>query len=137
MAWLKWLDTYSIGDKEIDRQHNDILELINKLYEFNPVQDKTELFSSLLDKMIIGCHIHTITERMYMEKIGRKNIDTHMNEHKILLDQMLRIKTVYTEEGIDHAKFLIATISRQLLDHIQEEKNIMAENAEYILTDQS
>jgi hemerythrin-like metal-binding protein len=137
MVWLKWLDTFSVGHEELDRQHNETLELINKLYEFDEVKAEAEVFGTLLDKMIAGIRIHSVTEQIYMKEIGYNNIEKHMHEHSILLDKVLRIKKIYTEEGIEHAKTLISLISRELLDHMQEEKIFMAKNRENIEIDQS
>lgn len=88
MPIITWNDGHSINVKEIDIQHQKILEMVNSLHTSVEVGlDKKELLA-LLVKLVEFTHKHFSDEEKLMKKHDYPKLKKHHKEHKTLLKHL-------------------------------------------------
>jgi hemerythrin len=95
MALFNWSNSYSVGVKEIDDQHKILIGLINDLHDGMKVGKGKEVMGGVLNELMR----YTVFHFGYGEKILEKNsypdIDAHKKLHKVLIEQVNKIKSDY------------------------------------------
>ncbi len=88
MPIIVWKDEHSINVKEIDIQHQKILELVNELHtSVEASVDKQDL-EGLLTKLVEYTHKHFSDEEQLMKQHNYPNLTKHHKEHRILLQHL-------------------------------------------------
>ena len=88
MPTVTWRDEYSVNVKEIDVQHQKMLELVNDLHSaVEACVDKNSL-QNLLVELVDFTHTHFSDEELLMKKYDYPEFGEHHKEHKILLKHM-------------------------------------------------
>ena len=89
MKLLKWKDSYSMEEKEIDNQHKGLFRLSNEIYHLvkEGIDDNEhfrELFMALNDYSVE----HFIYEEMYMQEQGYPKLKEHISQHLTFSDKL-------------------------------------------------
>ena len=88
MPIATWRDEYNINVEDIDTQHKEMLELVNKLHaSVEACIDKNELKEMLIE-LADFTRMHFSTEEKYMKKHDYPGLKKHHKEHKVLLKHM-------------------------------------------------
>ena len=88
MVFMKWNDSLSVKVKEIDEQHKNLVEIVNKIYE---CKDSKKI-SNLLNELVEFTRVHFSTEENYFEKYNYPDKEHHMDEHANLIEKVLHFK---------------------------------------------
>ena len=98
-----WKPEYSVGVKEIDAQHQRLVELINQTYDSvykNSSKDETlKIVQAVLDHGIL----HFKTEEKYFDKFHYPLAEEHKKEHVKLLANASSFKTKIND-SVDYKK---------------------------------
>jgi len=97
MTRLVWSDEYSVGDMEIDRQHQKIFSLIDRLDD----QDMdASAMSVTFEKLDIYVREHFADEEEKMKAGGYPDLDAHMRQHDEFRDWLQSAKESFdTSDG--------------------------------------
>jgi len=110
------------GNKEIDTEHIELIESVNKLYTILNTCDVNENLSAKLSNMILHTRKHFAHEEHLMKDLNYPNETKHKNEHEIILNNM-RLAIMQCREEND-AKLLKSTLKENIeswvLNHIKE-----------------
>jgi len=88
MPITTWSDEYSVNVREIDVQHQKMLELVNDLHSaVEACIDKNGL-KSLLVELLEFTRLHFSTEEQLMEKHDYPELAEHHKEHRMLLQHL-------------------------------------------------
>ena len=88
MPIVTWCDEYNVNVKEIDIQHQKILEHVNNLHSSVEARiDKNDL-KHLLVELVEFTSMHFSTEEQLMDKYEYPELEKHHKEHRILLQHM-------------------------------------------------
>ncbi|MBT4277768.1 hemerythrin family protein [Candidatus Falkowbacteria bacterium] len=85
---IEWKDEYSVGVKEIDKQHQKLVDLINKTIDAVHAKNMKLVLESVIDEMEEYVIVHFSTEEKYFKKFKYVNTKSHMQEHKIFVDRV-------------------------------------------------
>ena len=97
MPILVWSDEYCINVAEIDEQHKQLLEHVNKLHAGVEAQiDKEDLRQLVLD-LVEYTRFHFASEEKLMKQHGMENSKKHHKEHKLLLKYLGHIVDAISE----------------------------------------
>lgn len=81
MAIIQWTNEWSVGVEQIDRQHQKLVEIINKL-ETPMVQEKEkEVLFSVIQELMAYAKIHFKTEEQYFKQFGYEDSNVHKTQH--------------------------------------------------------
>jgi hemerythrin-like metal-binding protein len=79
--YVVWEDQYALGHDEIDRQHRQIVDLLNELYDGVRDGIKEERMAAILDGLCRYAETHFAFEEAVLAKIGYPNLAAHRRQH--------------------------------------------------------
>ena len=88
MPIVTWSEEFSINVKEIDTQHQKLLELVNNLHSSVEARIDKHVLEGMLIELVEFTRMHFSTEEGFMREHGYPDSATHINEHRLLLEHM-------------------------------------------------
>jgi hemerythrin len=82
MEKIVWDKGFSVGVKDIDAQHKQIIKMLNKLLEMKDLKVDSETISDALTKMTEYARKHFEKEEKYMLEYDYPYFSEHKEEHK-------------------------------------------------------
>lgn len=101
MKLMEWSDQLDVGVQEMNHQHQDLLDLMNTLYEGNNEGKSFEELLPTLSKLKEYTIRHFKEEEEYMESIKFDGLASH----KIIHEQLLKRFAQEEEKIIESKKF--------------------------------
>lgn len=122
---LIWKEQYNIGVEAIDKEHQRLFSIINRLFS---LKDEKQKSGKACEEGIRYFYEHAIRhftdEENYMELIGYKNLKMHKRIHKDFRDRTLPIlegelkRSDYSPEAVEH---FLAVCAGWLIGHTMTE----------------
>jgi hemerythrin len=100
MPMLTWCEEFDIHVKEIDEQHQRLLELVTHLHSLVEAQAEKARLKQLLMDLLEFTHEHFATEEELMRRHDYPRFAKHHKEHKLLLRYMKLVV-----EGVSQGKY--------------------------------
>lgn len=113
---IDWLDSYKIGDSEIDRQHQELFELTNQVI----ATDDIAALKPLIMKLYHHTREHFELEEGLMRKVEYPQRSNHIQYHNRLLDRLNQI-SLGIGQGHADKPALEKLMSDWALRHIRED----------------
>ena len=107
---IEWNSSFSVGVKLLDKQHSQIIDMINLLIENSELSVNSEIISDTLDKMINYAKTHFKTEENLLKQYGYPELITHKQEHT---QYLYKISFLCEREVICKS-----TVPNELLDYL-------------------
>ena len=119
-VFFKWLPEYSVGIKTIDSQHQELVNILNRLFVAVSKREGDKAIGEILDALMAYTQKHFTLEERLMQQAKYKDLEAHKLEHKKLIEQldqlikkhMLEDKPIYFE--------MMHFLKSWLRDHIQK-----------------
>jgi hemerythrin len=89
MNTLKWQDEYSLGIKELDDQHRNLLQFINILIEKKDDSPESGALSEDIILLIHYAYTHFATEERYLIEAKFPDLHQHIIEHVDFIQKTL------------------------------------------------
>lgn len=125
MGFMTWNDSYSVKIKEIDQQHQKLMEMINQLNEAMSKGKGKEVVGGVLQKLIN----YTVSHFSMEEKLMRENDYPEYAEHKAKHDKMTA-KVLSLQKDVAASKLTVThEVMSFLMDWLQ--KHIMGTDMNY------
>ena len=86
MPIVTWSEEFSVNVKEIDTQHQKLLELVNNLHASVEACIDKQVLEGMLIELVEFTRMHFSTEERFMREHGFPDSATHTNEHRLLLE---------------------------------------------------
>lgn len=104
-----WQDRYNIGVEIIDREHRKLFSIMNKLFNYDPADEKSQWAYQEGIKFFKGHAMkHFAEEEVYMASIGYEDYDIHRRLHDVFRKKTLPeiekelVQTRYSPEAVEH-----------------------------------
>lgn len=88
MALIKWDDSLKLGIAVVDRQHQHLIEIINRLHEAVVDGKGADVVSGILDELIVYTATHFKTEEKYFAEFEYEDAEEHKREHDALIQKV-------------------------------------------------
>ncbi len=82
MAFFDWKEEYSVGIQEIDRQHKQLVSLLNKLFEAMKTGEGRNALSGILKDLVAYAGTHFAAEEKLMQANGYPDYPAHKEKHE-------------------------------------------------------
>jgi hemerythrin len=66
-VFFKWSDKYSVGIKTIDSQHQELVNIINRLFDAVTNHEADKVINSILDALMDYTKTHFALEELLMQ----------------------------------------------------------------------
>lgn len=117
--FFKWSPDYSVNIKTIDDQHQELVNILNRLFVAVSKREGDRAIAGILDALVSYTQTHFALEERLMRQAKYKDLEPHIAEHRKLLaelDQlakkhMLEEKPIYFE--------MLTFLKTWLKEHIQ------------------
>ena len=106
---FEWREEYSVGVEDIDKEHQRLFQIINKLFAFREEEKDSQWLGQEGIKYFKGHAMkHFADEESYMESIGHPELERHRAIHQGFRENTLPAleeemeRTGYSAEALDH-----------------------------------
>jgi hemerythrin-like metal-binding protein len=103
---VEWRDDFNIGIDEVDFEHKEMINLINKSYEEAKKEGSSEAVMDSLGDIFEKISAHFALEEKVMKELEYDQFEDHKEDHERLLDSIRDIMDEYADETVlDDEKF--------------------------------
>lgn len=85
LAPIQWTDAFAMGDAEIDAEHRNFVDIVNRLNAAVRDRGPGAVISAICDELVADAAAHFRSEEAAMERVGFGALDGHRREHERLL----------------------------------------------------
>jgi len=108
--FFQWDEGLSVGNSLIDRDHQELIELVNSLHQAASDGREAALIGRILDNLLSYTQEHFQREEMLMEYINYPDQLAHKALHKKLIAQVLVL-----QEALNKGAHTVARDTAELL----------------------
>lgn len=99
MSLLAWKPIYSVGIDSMDDEHQQMIQLINEIYEELDQRRDAESIERCLGDTHSAIAMHFALEERMMRDAGYSEYAEHKEDHEELLDQILEMMDDFSEDS--------------------------------------
>ncbi len=120
MALLQWRSEFETGVTEVDHEHRELVELINRLHDELGGKAPKETVSDFLGEVFARISAHFALEESIMRKHGYDEYAEHKNDHEKLLDDIRDIMDDFdADTGDAYEEALSNAVQHWFVDHFK------------------
>jgi hemerythrin len=116
---VEWGERYATKIPLIDKQHKELINLTNKLFEACLEGDQTaQVFKDTVRGVVDYINYHFSTEEKMLEKINYPGLTEHKKQHALLAKQVLENIRLFEEGRKFIPNSFVRTMKDWILTHI-------------------
>ena len=122
MEPVQWSEKFSVGVREMDQQHQQLIKLLNRLISAKgTISTHSETTSDILTEMTRYAQVHFKAEERLMEAYGFNGLEEQKIQHRDFRKKTVDFckNTFYGDDQIPEA--LLVYLSDWLVHHILED----------------
>jgi hemerythrin len=113
-----WNQSWVIGVKEIDAQHQHLVALVNQLNEAMSQGKGKDVLEKILESLVSYTKTHFRDEERMMEKNGYPDLIEHKRQHMALTRKVLDFQKEFKSGGIGLSIDIMQFLSSWMKNHI-------------------
>ncbi len=113
---IEWSDAYSVGHPELDRQHEQILQLINEIVGALEGDAAKEVMPLLMRLYEVGQQ-HFYFEEIYLSRSDYSDLKAQQNSHSAYTDKVLELMSIGVNDA-ENRKALVTFLLEWWNNHI-------------------
>jgi hemerythrin len=118
-VFFKWLPEYSVNIKAIDDQHQELVNILNRLFVAVSRREGDKAIGGILDALTSYTRTHFALEERLMRQADYQDLEPHIEEHRKLLEQLDRLCNKYLVEEKPVYFEMLSFLKTWLKEHIQ------------------
>lgn len=120
MALIEWRKDYETGIREVDHEHQELVEIINELHEQIGAGASRDTISSFLGEVFAKISAHFALEETVMRKHDYDEYADHKADHEKLLDDLRDIMDEFEAgTGTDYKQALAGAVRDWFVNHFK------------------
>ncbi|MDH4199371.1 MAG: bacteriohemerythrin [Spirochaetia bacterium] len=125
---IEWNENYKLGIEKIDKQHEFLMDYINKLIEIHEMTQDKNAVATVFIGLIHYFVYHFEHEEMVMQECNYPGLERRCFENDIFCNNLERAKLDYMKGDISSLSYIIDYIKIWIMDHIMiEDKKYVGE----------
>ena len=121
MPIIAWKDCYATQIVSLDKEHQGLVEQINRLYTAIREHKEREVLLSIFDALVAYTRQHFSHEEQLLADYNYPELAEHQAIHQQLTEQVLDFRKKLTTGGEVAATEVMAFLRSWLLEHIVKE----------------
>lgn len=126
MTFITWIDEMSVGVELFDREHKQLVETMNTLYDAMLAGSAGRIIGDVFDKIIAYANIHFYHEEKFFEDSHYPLAAEHAREHAEMRERIFEFRGDMDRE---HPIFLALNVLQFLKEWL--ERHILQEDMKY------
>lgn len=98
MSLLGWKPEYAVGVESVDFEHQELINLINEIYEEMKVRNDADSLEQFLGDVHFAISAHFALEERLMRESDYFEYEAHKEDHEELLDQLRDLMDMLVRE---------------------------------------
>lgn len=123
-GWLSFVDVFRLGVTDVDDQHEQICEQLDRLNVAVSQQEAPKVLLQQLDELVALVAHHFATEEEHMTATGYPQLAEHVREHLALVDEIKHLRQRFTEGG---ELMVLQWLKDWLIGHVTGPDRLMSE----------
>jgi hemerythrin len=115
MALIEWDNNLKLGVAVVDRQHERLVGIINRLNEAMIEGRGADVISGILDELIIYTATHFSMEEKYFAQFEYPDAEEHKREHDALIEKVNAFANDF-QNALDSSR---SDLARELLQFLK------------------
>lgn len=95
MPLMQWSDRLSVGVKQFDDEHKQLVGMLNELYDAAQAGHAKDALGRILDRLISYTKVHFANEEMLMIRHKYPGYEAHIAEHRALAKQVVDVQAKF------------------------------------------
>jgi hemerythrin len=87
-VFFKWSPDYSVHIKTIDDQHQELVNILNRLFVAVSKREGDKVIAGILDALLSYTQTHFALEERLLQQAKYKDLVPHMAEHRHFIEQL-------------------------------------------------
>ena len=87
---IQWTDAMSVGDEALDREHRELIELVNLLGEACERADRGALLDRV-NQLLNMARLHFRNEEQMLARVGYPEQARHAREHEQMMERIVTL----------------------------------------------
>jgi len=117
---FKWKDSFSVGIKEMDDQHKDFFDILNRLGEAAGGNKGMEVVGPVLRQLLEYSRHHFAEEETWLKVIGYPGLQDQKKQHEFFISQVTELQDRYSKGEASIPISTLEFLREWLLSHILE-----------------
>lgn len=118
MALINWNDSFSVNVAVIDKQHKELIAMINELNDAMKEGKGRDVAGKIVNNLAIYTATHFRTEEDLFAKFGYPGSDSHKKEHAAFVKKVAEFKEGYEKGRLSLTTEVMNFLSDWLKHHI-------------------
>jgi hemerythrin len=119
MAFIEWNDGYSVKNAAMDKQHQGLIELINKLHAAMGQGQGKEALPVIFDSLVRYTQTHFAAEESLLQKYNYPDLPTQKRQHADLIKQISDLQKQFQAGDFSSSMKTSEFLKKWLIEHIQ------------------
>jgi hemerythrin len=119
MAFFEWSADMEIDGGDIDRDHRQLIEYINRLHEYTLDGQGREIVGEVLEQLLTYTDQHFEREERLMTSLGFPGVKEHHRKHQELSARMRELSQLHQSGSLSVASLLSVSMRDWLSLHIR------------------
>lgn len=117
--FIVWKEEYSVGNQKLDNDHQQIISIINDLYELVLANDSGRGINAIVKRLNSYTQLHFTTEEHMLVMNSYPHLQDHRQEHEAMISrtQCLQLKRSFDK---DSCQDVLLMLKEWWLGHIQK-----------------
>ena len=118
---IEWSDAMSVGNHDLDHDHQRLIEIINRLWMADSMGNR-QIIEFVLDDLVNYTEVHFAHEEGLLEKVGFPEMERHIKIHRSICRRLEEFRWEYFQGMRDELRRgLLEFVTNWLNKHILEE----------------
>ena len=117
-VFVKWSPDYSVNIQAIDKQHRELLNILNRLFITITRREGDKAIAGMLDVLMEYTKMHFLHEERLMQKAKYADIEAHKLEHRKLIEQLDQLRRKHLLEEKPIYSEMLGFLENWLMDHL-------------------
>lgn len=118
MAMIDWDKKFLIDVEQIDKQHQNLVELVNHMYEYMKVGKGQEILEKVIKELLNYAKYHFADEELIMLENDYPEYDEHFEEHNKFIEKVENVYENFCSGKIGLTSDLLDFLKKWLTNHI-------------------
>ena len=119
MAFFVWNDKYSVGVRDLDNQHKQLINLLNELYEAMQNSSAPDKLGKIINQLATYTKVHFTSEEKYMEQYNYPGLAAQKAEHAKFIEKVNNFKSDFESGKLALSLNVASFVKDWLTSHIE------------------